>query len=1454
MGTICSNERSSWSSALQFANSSDTPNRTLLVPQELMSASETQVSRPFPEATIPRTMLAETTKNLDSSTLSSVKLTSSPPPQPHRPPVTQPQNLAPRSARQKMIQAPLPPPITPALSRHAQLVIQRVEGVLQKYSNVDLSKCGADHIPTEEEEMYEILISLRNSVIGLLFINHPEVTLSNRCCVITTADFSGEESVAGYRLRGAFGPGTIGRSYLVTSEADRDEPSAPKYILKVVSFVLRKSLVDDVVMEQRVLVHTNYENVVKIEDVLNDEFKENIVVVTTYNSRQNIVRYAGKLDNDPEKLRRIIYDVGAALRLIHSHHIYHHNLKLENVLETNEGRFCIADAGFSRLFTSQCPEALVFNGELAGLPPEVFDEHYPYADGSLNACAQDPSHSTSPFSGYGRHSVAPKVDVWGLGILIYRLVYNAEPFLISQCSYDEVQARICKQQPTFPAKPWSFAGDLEAVMLACLTKNPEKRPTVLELLRHPFFKDSPSVTIPSTPPGGSFFAHIPRVMSGASSTAMGASFARHASLSLTSKNQTRNGYTVDSYLGRGKYSETMLVHLRRNSSQHYALKMINQSVLKRMKAEDDDSRAQRILKQLAATRKMSHPNIVKYIEIVDGARGDCFVVQEYVKGGTLRCVPHFDAPKGKPQLLQLLADVLVGLVYLHDNEVPHMYLTPSNILYTEELSARQYKLVDYGPLFITTEEIAQSATRGEPLRSLPAWIMNESPINGFHVDTFSVGLLAASSLPKLFSVVWPQLTCVDGYTPLSVDCILQSIKDPIERVPPKLVELIEVAITQPTSARALLQLPYFENKYPLKSLPIRRVQVSPSEIIRAIQSKPEIRDESRVMDILGQDPYLEGQMLTSEVDFTESTTSPDKYLLDFTGPNPRCGQCDQEVPLVFYVCLWCPGYIRCGKCSVHDTHKLHHTLQPYVVHTVEHTKDKGRATLLPISPLQNVHALETLEMSANLPQGTLCKHVNSQRIFERSVRGRDVSALLLSGPDFGSVTQVQELDNSTSNANKSRSSTSLKMNSTSNFYLPPVVNGGASSSRTSQTTTPANEGKRAPFGNFKKAATLPKASEVEDTSWEEELEQCRETRNPDLLLFNFDLDEVPKDVYSPPLLHVVFLDLSQNSLTVLPHELSFLKSLQRLTISYNKLSALPESIGNLAELEAIDASHNNLTELPMTFAYLSNLQLLALDYNDFSEIPESILEIVPQNLPPTETSPVSTGAGDFCSLVRFPAISVLYLAANPRITALPPNEKLERFRSLKIAVDNEPSFYRQYMENNLENKLPNITISWNKIYPDEIIPHLFCGSLRTTQSQMVYQKLNITHLLTVGRGLLPIAPKGGVSKTVVVDDIPGANIMSSMKDSIEFIDKCLAKGEGCLVHCFAGLSRSATTVIAYLMVAQKLRLDDAYLLTRKGRPAILPNKGFFEQLLRLDAELYPNARPLDLAPLGRPDE
>jgi len=58
-----------------------------------------------------------------------------------------------------------------------------------------------------------------------------------------------------------------------------------------------------------------------------------------------------------------------------------------------------------------------------------------------------------------------------------------------------------------------------------------------------------------------------------------------------------------------------------------------------------------------------------------------------------------------------------------------------------------------------------------------------------------------------------------------------------------------------------------------------------------------------------------------------------------------------------------------------------------------------------------------------------------------------------------------------------------------------------------------------------------------------------------------------------------------------------------------------------------------------------------------------------------------------------------------------------------------------------------------------------------------------------------------------------------------------------LVHCRAGISRSATVCIAYLMYAARASLDDAHDYLKRCRPLVSPNLNFMRQLADFETRL-----------------
>ncbi|CAL1263822.1 unnamed protein product [Larinioides sclopetarius] len=74
-------------------------------------------------------------------------------------------------------------------------------------------------------------------------------------------------------------------------------------------------------------------------------------------------------------------------------------------------------------------------------------------------------------------------------------------------------------------------------------------------------------------------------------------------------------------------------------------------------------------------------------------------------------------------------------------------------------------------------------------------------------------------------------------------------------------------------------------------------------------------------------------------------------------------------------------------------------------------------------------------------------------------------------------------------------------------------------------------------------------------------------------------------------------------------------------------------------------------------------------------------------------------------------------------------------------------------------------------------------------------------------------------------------------EAIAFIREALHAGKGILVHCKQGISRSATLVLAYLIVEEGMPLQEATRVVRQRRE-ILPNEGFLLQLCNLYEQIH----------------
>ena len=79
-------------------------------------------------------------------------------------------------------------------------------------------------------------------------------------------------------------------------------------------------------------------------------------------------------------------------------------------------------------------------------------------------------------------------------------------------------------------------------------------------------------------------------------------------------------------------------------------------------------------------------------------------------------------------------------------------------------------------------------------------------------------------------------------------------------------------------------------------------------------------------------------------------------------------------------------------------------------------------------------------------------------------------------------------------------------------------------------------------------------------------------------------------------------------------------------------------------------------------------------------------------------------------------------------------------------------------------------------------------------------------------------------------DTPYARIDDALRMAIDFIDGARARNGRVLVHCYAGISRSSTMIIGYLMGKHGMSFDAALAHVRRAWPRASPNTGFANQL------------------------
>ena len=131
----------------------------------------------------------------------------------------------------------------------------------------------------------------------------------------------------------------------------------------------------------------------------------------------------------------------------------------------------------------------------------------------------------------------------------------------------------------------------------------------------------------------------------------------------------------------------------------------------------------------------------------------------------------------------------------------------------------------------------------------------------------------------------------------------------------------------------------------------------------------------------------------------------------------------------------------------------------------------------------------------------------------------------------------------------------------------------------------------------------------------------------------------------------------------------------------------------------------------------------------------------------------------------------------------------------------------------------------------QITANIFIGGLHDASSDQLLSKLGITHIINCSQTSYKRDPRYHYLSLECADDLK-QSLAEKLKPAFSMIDDAKSSGGKVLVHSYAGVSRSAAIVIAYLMQLNSWRYEQSYAHVKSKRNIVNPNLNFVGQLLR----------------------
>ena len=135
----------------------------------------------------------------------------------------------------------------------------------------------------------------------------------------------------------------------------------------------------------------------------------------------------------------------------------------------------------------------------------------------------------------------------------------------------------------------------------------------------------------------------------------------------------------------------------------------------------------------------------------------------------------------------------------------------------------------------------------------------------------------------------------------------------------------------------------------------------------------------------------------------------------------------------------------------------------------------------------------------------------------------------------------------------------------------------------------------------------------------------------------------------------------------------------------------------------------------------------------------------------------------------------------------------------------------------------------------EIMDGLYVSDYSSVRDENNLSSRKVTTIFNLTKkNCMNLYPAKYSYQTFDISDKASEEIIEEMLAITNMIHECLQRREVVLVHCFKGISRAPTMVIAYLIRYGGMAFDDAFEFVRQKSHGIDPNAGFLMHLSSLN--------------------